>query len=241
MHFVVMGCGRVGSTLARKITALGHSVAVIDQDPTAFRRLGEDFTGRCVAGVGFDRRTLEEAGIREAAAFAAVSSGDNSNVISARVAREEYGVRTAVARIYDPRRAEVYERLGIATVATVRWTAAQMMSRLIPSSPDHEYRDVSGALTMVAAVPEASWVGTPLTEIEERSGARLVYLTRLGEGVLPRAGTRVQEGDRLHLMVRTKRLPALESLLAHPREPRSDQSTQREDVEDLAPDAEAGA
>lgn len=218
MHFVVMGCGRVGSTLARTISAMGHSVAVIDQDPAAFARLGPDFPGRCVTGVGFDRRTLEEAEITRAAAFAAVSSGDNSNIISARVAREEYGVRSAVARIYDPRRAEVYERLGIATVATVRWTAAQMMSRLIPGSPDHEYRDISGALTMIALSAESSWVGAPLQEVERRAGARAVYLTRLGEGVLPREGTRLQDGDRLHLMVPTARLAEVESLLAHPRE-----------------------
>lgn len=217
MHFVIMGCGRVGSTLARRIGAMGHSVAVIDQQEASFRRLGPDFTGRCVTGVGFDRATLESAAIGEAAAFAAVSSGDNSNIISARVAREEYGVRSVVARIYDPRRAEVYERLGIATVATVRWTADQMMSRLLPGSPHHEHRDVSGALTMVAIAPEASWVGSAVTEIESRTGARVTHLTRLGEGMLPEEETRVQDGDRLHLMVRTEQLPQVETVLAHRR------------------------
>lgn len=216
MHFVIMGCGRVGSTLARRTAAMGHSVAVIDQDPAAFLRLGPDFPGRCIPGVGFDRETLERAGTPGAAAFAAVSSGDNSNIIAARVARERYGVRTVVARIYDPRRAEVYERLGIATVATVRWTADQIMSRIIPGSPAHEYRDVSGALTMLAVDADTSWVGAPLTELERATGGRTAYLTRRGEGVLPEPSARLQEGDRLHLMVRTDRLAQVESLLAHP-------------------------
>src|SRR3954451_15804197 len=126
-----MGCGRVGSTIAHSLEAAGHSVAVVDQDGGAFRRLGPDFHGRQITGVGFDRDTLLEAGIQEAYAFAAVSSGDNSNILAARVARETFGVSKVVARIYDPGRAEVYQRLGIPTVATVRWTADQMARRLL--------------------------------------------------------------------------------------------------------------
>ena len=132
VHIVIMGCGRVGSALAQTLEEQGHTVAVIDQDPTAFRRLGSGFAGRRVTGVGFDQDTLREAGIEEAGAFAAVSSGDNSNIIAARVAREMFGVENVAARIYDPRRAEVYQRLGIPTVATVRWTADQMLRRLLP-------------------------------------------------------------------------------------------------------------
>ncbi len=127
-----MGCGRVGSSLAISLEAKGHEVAVIDQDGSAFRRLGTTFEGRRVQGVGFDRDTLREAGIERAYAFAAVSSGDNSNILAARVARETFGVENVVARIYDPGRAEVYQRLGIPTVATVRWTSDQMIRRLLP-------------------------------------------------------------------------------------------------------------
>ena len=112
MHFVIMGCGRVGSTLAHSLEDQGHGVAIIDQNPESFRRLGPSFSGKRVSGVGFDRDTLLEAGIEDAFAFAAVSSGDNSNILSARVARENYGVANVVARIYDPGRAEVYQRLG---------------------------------------------------------------------------------------------------------------------------------
>src|SRR5262245_19171635 len=123
VHVVIMGCGRVGSTIAHSLETRGHVVAVIDQNPDAFHRLGTEFGGLTVTGVGFDREVLIQAGIERADAFAAVSSGDNSNIISARLARETFGIERVVARIYDPKRAEVYERLGIPSVATVRWPA----------------------------------------------------------------------------------------------------------------------
>lgn len=218
MHFVILGCGRVGSMLARRVLALGHSVAVIDQNPESFARLGADFPGRTVTGIGFDRSTLDAAGIREAAGFAAVSSGDNSNVIAARVVREKYGLRHVVARIYDPRRAEVYERLGIATVATVRWTADQVMGRLIPGAPAVEYQDISGRLAMISLEPDSSWIGTLLTEIERGTGSRVAHVTRWGEGLLPNADTRLQDGDRLHLMVPGTERERVETILAHRRD-----------------------
>lgn len=215
MHFVIMGCGRVGAMLVQRTVADGHTAAVIDQNPLAFQRLPEDLPAARITGPGFDRGVLEQAGIREAAGFAAVSSGDNSNIIAARVVREEYGLRSVVARIYDPRRAEVYERLGIATVATVRWTTAQVLHRLIPASPSHEYQDVSGALTMLSIIPHPSWMGLTIAGVERRTGCRAVYLTRLGEGILPREDLRLQDGDRLHLMAPTPRLADVESTLAH--------------------------
>ena len=160
MHIVIMGCGRVGSALAQTLEQQGHTVAVIDQDPTAFRRLGSGFGGRRVTGVGFDQDTLREAGIEEAGAFAAVSSGDNSNIIAARVAREMFGVENVAARIYDPRRAEVYQRLGIPTVATVRWTADQMLRRLLPSGAEPLWRDPSGGVQL-AEVHASAGLGRP--------------------------------------------------------------------------------
>lgn len=215
MHFVVMGCGRVGAALAQQLSSMGHSVAIIDKDEKAFRRLRDDFEGTTVTGLGFDRRVLAEAGTDRAAGFAAVSSGDNSNIISARSARQLYGVRTVVARIYDPRRAEVYERLGVATVPTVRWTTRQMMDRLLPGSSQLEFQDVSGSVTMVTSGFDASWVGTPITELEGMLTVRVGFVTRLGEGMLPQAGMRVQDGDLLHLLIETERLHAVESMLTH--------------------------
>src|SRR6516162_1094563 len=162
-----MGCGRVGSTLAHILEDRGCSVAVIDQDPDAFRRLGSSFKGKKVTVVGFDQDVLIEAGIEEAGAFASVSSGDNSNVIAARVARESFGVERVAARIYDPRRAEVYQRLGIPTVATVRWTAEQMLRRLLPEGSEVLWRDPTGAAVLAEVAYSPDWVGEKVHALEE--------------------------------------------------------------------------
>src|SRR3954454_24138526 len=201
MHVVIMGCGRVGSTLARILEGGGHSVAIIDRDAGAFRRLSTEFAGLRVTGIGFDRDTLVEAAIEKAEAFAAVSSGDNSNIISARVARETFGIENVVARIYDPARAEVYQRIGIPTVATARWTADQILRRLLPAGSEPEWRDPSGGIVLAEVHIGSSWVGRPVTELEAASHARIGFLTRLGEGLIPDANTVVQEGDLLHLLI----------------------------------------
>ncbi|MDT0321147.1 MULTISPECIES: TrkA family potassium uptake protein [unclassified Streptomyces] len=220
MHIVIMGCGRVGAALAQTLEERGHSVAVIDQDPTAFRRLGSRFAGRRVTGLGFDRGTLTEAGVQEAGAFAAVSSGDNSNIIAARVAREVFGVENVTARIYDPRRAEVYERFGIPTVATVRWTADQMLRRLLPSGAEPLWRDPSGGVQLSEVHVAESWVGHRVSEFQERTGVRVAFLTRLGEAMLPTASTVLQEGDLVHVMMYSDRVAEVEAVcLRGPEEP----------------------
>jgi trk system potassium uptake protein len=213
VHFVIMGCGRTGSTLAQMVEGRGHTVAVVDQNPDAFRRLGSGFEGRRVVGVGFDRDTLLEAGINDAYAFAAVSSGDNSNILAARVARETFGVSKVVARIYDPGRAEVYQRLGIPTVATVRWTADQMVRRLLPVGATPEFRDASGALVLAEVQVHLGWVGRRMAAIEEAARVRVAFLTRLGEGVVPGADTVYQEGDLVHLVVREEDLADAQTTL----------------------------
>lgn len=167
-----------------------------------------------MTGVGFDQDTLREAGIEEAGAFAAVSSGDNSNIIAARVARENFGVENVAARIYDPRRAEVYQRLGIPTVATVRWTADQMLRRLLPSGGEPLWQDPSGGVQLAEVAYAPSWVGHKLTALEEASGARIAFLTRLGEGVLPTPQLVVQEGDLVHVMLRRADLVTVEAAFA---------------------------
>ncbi|OPF75386.1 potassium transporter TrkA [Streptomyces antioxidans] len=211
MHIVIMGCGRVGAALAQTLEQQGHTVAVVDQDPTAFRRLGAGFGGRRVTGVGFDQDTLREAGIEEAGAFAAVSSGDNSNIIAARVAREMFGVENVAARIYDPRRAEVYQRLGIPTVATVRWTADQMLRRLLPSGAEPLWRDPSGGVQLAEVHISPSWVGHRVSTLQEETGVRVAFLTRLGEAMLPTSGTVLQEGDLVHVMMRTDAIQKVEA------------------------------
>ncbi|QDB79429.1 TrkA family potassium uptake protein [Georgenia wutianyii] len=203
MHFVIMGCGRVGASLATQLEEQGHSVAVLDQNPDAFRRLPEDFSGQRVTGLGFDRDALSQTGIEDAHGFAAVSNGDNSNILAARVARETFGVEHVVARIYDQRRAEVYERLGIPTVATVRWTADQMLRRLLPTGGVADFRDRSGQVALVQVDVHHGWVGRPVTALEAASGARAAYLTRRGSAFLPDVRTVLQDGDVLHVLART--------------------------------------
>jgi trk system potassium uptake protein len=200
VHIVIMGCGRVGSTLAHILEDRGNSVAIIDRDPEAFRRLRPVFKGDRVTGIGFDRDVLARAGIERADAFAAVSSGDNSNIIAARVARETFGVRAVAARIYDPRRAEVYERLGIPTVATVRWTADQMLRKLLPEGSEPLWRDASGKVVLTQVSVSPSWIGEPVKALEASAGTRVAYIDRLGEAVVPQAGTVVQEGDVVHVI-----------------------------------------
>ncbi|MDN3355059.1 TrkA family potassium uptake protein [Actinomadura sp. DC4] len=200
MHIVIMGCGRVGSTLAHILEDKGHSVAIIDQSPEAFRRLRGGFKGRRITGFGFDRDVLVDAGIEQASAFVAVSSGDNSNIISARVARETFGVENVVARIYDPRRAEVYQRLGIPTVATVRWTADQMLRRLLPEGPAPLWRDPTGEVVLAEVQMDSKWVGAKVSEMEGAARTRVTFLNRMGEAVVPDSETVIQDGDVVHVM-----------------------------------------
>ncbi|GAA4898653.1 trk system potassium uptake protein TrkA [Stackebrandtia albiflava] len=201
MHVVIMGCGRVGAALAQNLAALDHSVAVIDQNPEAFRRLGPDFDGQSVTGVGYDRAVLTESGINRADAFAAVSSGDNSNIIAARVAREVYHVGTVVARIYDSQRASVYERLGIPTVATVRWTADRFMRHLLPAEQTPLWRDPTASVSLVEVRPHQEWIGSRLSRLEAAVGTRVAYLMRFGYGTLPTDSTVLQDGDQLFMLV----------------------------------------
>jgi trk system potassium uptake protein len=202
VHVVIMGCGRVGSTLARSLEDRNHSISVIDTNADSFRRLGPAFSGTKVLGIGFDQTVLEEAGIDKADAFAAVSSGDNSNIIAARVARETFGIQKVVARIYDPGRAEVYQRLGITTVATVKWTADQVLRRLLPAGAEPDFRDPSGTIRLDAIPVAERWIGHRTVAFQDQSGSRIAWIDRLGEGMLPSRESVLQEGDILHLVMR---------------------------------------
>ena len=209
-----MGCGRVGSSLATALEAAGHSVAIIDQSKEAFRRLGSDFKGRTILGVGFDRDTLLEAGIDGADAFAAVSNGDNSNILASRVARENYGVTNVVARIYDPGRAEIYQRLGIPTVATVIWASDQILRRILPGGARSEWRDATGTVQLLEVHPHLNWYGRPISELETATESRVAFLTRLGEALIPDEHTVLQDGDLVHMTILDEQLPIAEAVLA---------------------------
>jgi trk system potassium uptake protein TrkA len=220
MHVVIMGCGRVGSSLAIELEAAGHTVAIIDQVREAFRRLGPDFKGTTVTGVGFDRDVLREAGIEKAEAFAAVSNGDNSNILAARVARENFGVKNVVARIYDPGRAEIYQRLEVPTVATVLWATDQILRRLLPDGSSSEWRDASGKIQLCEMHLQEDWYGRQILLIDEKllienkQYARVAFITRLGVGMIPDEHTVLQQGDLVHVMVSEEDTARVEAILA---------------------------
>ncbi len=194
-----MGCGRVGASLSDGLARIGHDVAVIDRDSTAFHRLCPEFPGERVLGMGFDRDVLLRAGIEEAAAFAAVSSGDNSNIISARVARETFGVERVVARIYDAKRAAVYERLGIPTVATVPWTTDRLLNVLTRETETTKWRDPSGNVGVAELALHEDWVGHRVTDLEAGTGGRVAFMIRFGSGLLPDPKTVIQAGDQVYV------------------------------------------
>jgi trk system potassium uptake protein len=201
VHVIIAGSGRVGSELARNLESAGHSVAVIDKNRKAFDRLATNFKGRRVVGFAFDRHVLEEAGIRDAAAFASVTSGDNSNIVSARVAREHYRVPHVIARIYDPRRAQVYQRLGIQTVATVRWTTDQMLRHLAPEDVGVEFTLDNGEVVLIALSAPRETVGRSGTQLDLEGHRRVVAVSRFGVPRIPDKGLTIQEGDVLHIAV----------------------------------------
>ena len=194
-----MGCGRVGASLSDSLARIGHDVAVIDRDGTAFHRLSPEFPGQRVLGMGFDRDVLVRAGIEDAAAFAAVSSGDNSNIISARVARETFAVPRVVARIYDAKRAAVYERLGIPTVATVPWTTDRLLNVLTRENETTKWRDPTGNVGVAELALHENWVGRRVTELEAATSGRVSFMIRFGAGTLPEPRTVIQAGDQVYL------------------------------------------
>jgi trk system potassium uptake protein len=214
MHIVIMGCGRVGASLARALERRGHSVAVIDLVQDSFRRLGPEFQGKTVKGVGFDRQVLVRAGIERADGFAAVSSGDNSNILAARVVRETFQVNNVVARIYDQGRAEVYERLGIPSVATVRWAANQVLRRLLPSGSEPQWRDSSGTVQLIEVHVNQAWVGTKVSAIEAAAHCRIPFVLRFGSGIVPDERTVFQDGDLIYAAVTNDQVGDVEDTLA---------------------------
>ncbi|WP_164517925.1 potassium channel family protein [Mycobacterium sp. P7213] len=216
MRVVVMGCGRVGASLADGLSRIGHEVAIIDRDSTAFNRLSPEFNGERVLGMGFDRDVLLRAGIEEAAAFAAVSSGDNSNIIAARLARETFGVSRVVARIYDAKRAAVYERLGIPTIATVPWTTDRLLDALTRESETTKWRDPTGTVAVAEVVLHEDWIGRPVTDLEAAINARVAFLIRFGTGILPEPKTVIQASDQVYIVAVSGRVAEAIAIAALP-------------------------
>jgi trk system potassium uptake protein TrkA len=216
MHVIVEGCGRLGSELAIELDRQGHSVAIIDKSRRGFQRyLPERWSGRAVLGFGFDRDALEQADIKSADAVAAVTGGDNSNIMTARIARETYEIENVVARIQDPRRAAIYQRLGIATVASVAWATDQVMRRLNPDAHSVEWTDANGAISMIEVSLPSAWAGQKLAALSVGDNHRVVAISRNGTGRLAVEDALGQEGDILHVMVQRDARAQLDVLLDH--------------------------
>jgi trk/ktr system potassium uptake protein len=214
VHVVVVGCGRVGTELSQSLEKSGHTVAIIDKNPRAFRRLPSTFAGRRIVGLGFDRDDLIEAGVEGAGALAAVTNGDNTNILTARIARENFGIEHVVARIYDPRRALIYQRLGIPTVATVSWTTDQVLRRLLPSDEQtHDWIDPTGKVCLVEFNLPAVWAGKKLASLNEPGTFWLTAVARLGSAEIVTPTTMGQDGDVLMFVSDVQSVDALRSRL----------------------------
>jgi trk system potassium uptake protein TrkA len=212
-HVVIVGCGRVGSGLAGRLLALGHSVAVIDTNRSAFRRLA-GLDAEQIEGIGYDRSTLRSAGVERAVALAAVTNGDNSNIVVARTGREAFGVQRVFARIYDMRRAAVYERLGIPTVASARLTIDMSMRQLRPDVEAVRWVDPGAGVCLVERPASRALIGTSLGDLEADGMVRLAAVRRLGVSILPMPDLVVQDGDLLYLMVANDRVDELQAAWA---------------------------
>ncbi|MEY2471826.1 MAG: trk/ktr system potassium uptake protein [Actinomycetota bacterium] len=216
MHVIVVGCGRLGSELAVELDRNGHSVAIIDKNRNSFQRyLPDRWSGRAVLGFGFDRDALEQADIKRADAVAAVTGGDNSNIMTARIARETYEIENVVARIQDPRRAAIYQRLGIATVASVAWAMDQVVRRLNPDAHTVEWTDANGAVSMIEVPLPRGWAGHKLAPLSSGDRFQLVAISRSGGARLAVQDAIGQEGDVLHVIVQRDARPDLDALLDH--------------------------
>jgi trk system potassium uptake protein TrkA len=209
-HVVIVGCGRVGSGLAGRLLALGHSVAVIDTNRSAFRRLA-GLDAEQIEGIGYDRSTLRKAGVERAVALAAVTNGDNSNIVVARTGREAFGVSRVFARIYDVRRAAVYERLGIPTVASARLTIDMSMRQLRPDVEAVRWVDPGAGVCLVERPASRALIGTSLAHLEADGTVRLAAVRRLGVSILPMPDLVVQDGDLLYLMVANDKVDQLQA------------------------------
>jgi trk system potassium uptake protein len=213
MHVVIGGCGRVGAEMTVSLARQGHTVSVIDKDPRKFDRLPPGFDGQTFVGFVFDRETLESAGIRDAGAFIAVTNGDNSNILSARVAREAYGVDKVVARIYDPRRAEIYRRLGIPTVATVQWASAQIYDLLFEGFGQTEMAFGDGEMVLLRIDIPSSLAGRPVSTLSEPGQSEVAVINRMGSVTMPGSNAMFQEGDIAHVIVKREAITELRERL----------------------------
>jgi trk system potassium uptake protein TrkA len=217
VHIVVVGCGRVGSDLATQLSEAGHSVAVIEKNGESFKRLGGSFNGERIIGSGFDRGALMKARAQDADGFAAVTNGDNTNILCARIAQTTYNIPNVVARIYDPKRARIYERLGIPTVPTVTWTTNQVKRWLLTEEESVAWSSATGALHLVERILPDHLAGKPLHDLNMGHDVKVVGVVRASEGRLDTHNLFGQEDDMVEFVVTPAGLALLNDALGGPR------------------------
>ncbi len=201
MHVIIVGCGRVGASTAAALAREGHEVVVIDQNEQSFRKLPKNFSGRTLVGYAYDREVLEAAGIREADALVAATAGDNTNAVTARVAKEVYRVPDVVSRIYDPLRADIYRRYGMQTFAPTAWSVGKIVELIVSPNVEREQSFGGGEVQMIAAWVPPHMVGKPVTDLRVPGEIRLALIVRMGKGLIPVSGTTFEEDDQIHVMV----------------------------------------
>jgi trk system potassium uptake protein TrkA len=213
MNIIVMGCGRVGSQVSLLLVRQGHAVTVIDHDANALARLGTDFKGRVVRGVGFDRNVLIEAGVETAEGFIAASSSDNANIVAARTARNMFRVPRVVARLYDPVRAEIYQRLGLTTISSSQWGAERIVEVITHSDLDVLQVFGDGGTTMVRVEVPSRLYGHRVAHMNIPGEVLVAAITRKDHTFIPLSGTEFQDGDVLYVAVIPSAMVRLEELL----------------------------
>ena len=213
MKVIVMGCGRVGEQLIQLLLNEGHQVSVIDSDPQALECLGPVFKGRKVVGIGFDQNVLIQAGIETADAFAATSSSDNANIIAARIARNYFRVPVVVARLNDPRRAEIYQQLGLQTISSTTWGAERIRELLTHSDLDPILTFGSGEVCLLNVETPYNLVGKLVKHLTVAGEIHVIAITRQGQALIPLGGSEFHSGDLLHLVVLASAMERAKDLL----------------------------
>jgi trk system potassium uptake protein len=213
MRLIIVGCGRVGAHLARVMSTEGHGVVVVDKNAESFKRLGKEFAGRTVTGVGFDRDVLREAGIERADAFAAVTNGDNSNYIAASVARDVFRVPQVVARIYDPQREAIYRELGIRTISSTSWAVNTIKRILMSNELDATLQFGAGEVEITEVAISGRLVGRFVRDLAVPGEIAPVAIVRRGRAFLPTPGVPLEDGDVLHVAVLATAASLLESMV----------------------------
>jgi trk system potassium uptake protein TrkA len=214
MHIVIVGCGRVGSQLANMLSQEGHSVAVVDKDPMSFKRLSKNFQGQIVPGVGFDRQTLIKAGIEHADAFASVTNGDNTNIVSALLVKRNFKVPCVITRIYDPQRAEIYRRFGIPTISSTTWAANELKEMICYAGLPSRLTLGSGEVEIVEVATPSKLAGRPISELNVAGELSVVVLVHAGKAIIPEPGTSLEKGDLLYIAVLNPAMEKLQKLLS---------------------------